>query len=142
MVCAVSLAEKAMTVGFRPCTSLLQRKNMNQFRIPIGNLGSPIFHRNLNLRSIRQYFRQLRFVNVHTKQSSKQTHQLMLCFLHVLILCFHIRLYEANDETKPFNDPDYSNACNRKFLLKIPLTAGQPWYEHSRQSYGNIFTGT
>jgi hypothetical protein len=48
-------------------------------------------------------------------------------FLHVLTLCFHIRLYEANDETKPFNDPDYSNARNRKFLLKIPLTAGQPW---------------
>ena len=39
----------------------------------------------------------------------------MLCFLHVLILCFHIRLYEANDETKPFNDPDYSNAAIASF---------------------------
>ncbi len=110
-------------------TSLLQRKNMKRNPAPIGNLGSFMLNRNLNLCHVHWtfisrglYFRQLRFVNV-CKQSSQNAR--VLDFFCTLTLCFHIRLYEANDEKNPFNDPDYSTARSRKFLLKIPLTAGQ-----------------
>jgi|LauGreDrversion4_2_1035121.scaffolds.fasta_scaffold117704_2 hypothetical protein len=53
----------------------------------------------------------------------------------MLTFCFHIRLYEPNDERNALIDPDYSDTPNRSFLLKILLKDGEPLYVQSHQFY-------